>query len=71
MHAGLLDSRFASVIGGYQIWLTNWERNFTATATPVSPDTGRYGYFVTSDGVVRYSSVPALAPAGQAGQPVH
>src|SRR5262249_43231286 len=70
MAAGLLDSRFASVTSGYQISVSNFGRNFTAMATPVSRNTGRYGYYVVSDGVIRYSSVPALAPAGQAGHPV-
>jgi hypothetical protein len=68
--AGLLDSRFASVISGYQLGVVISGRSYTATATPVSTDSGRYGYFVTSDGVIRYSNVPALAPGGQAGQPV-
>jgi len=70
MSAGLLDSRFASVTSGYQILVSNFGRNFTATAIPVSKNTGRYGYYVVSDGVIRYSGVPALAPAGQAGHPV-
>jgi hypothetical protein len=68
--AGLLDSRFVSAISGYQFGVGTSGRSYTATATPVSTDMGRYGYFVTSDGVVRYSSVPALSPAGQAGQPI-
>jgi hypothetical protein len=67
---GLLDSRFASGIDGYQFAILISGGSYTATATPVSPNTGRYGYFVTSDGIVRYSNVPALAPAGQGGQPV-
>jgi hypothetical protein len=67
---GLLDSRFASAIEGYQFAILISGGSYTATATPVSPDTGRYGYFVTTDGLVRYSNVPALAPAGQGGQPV-
>jgi hypothetical protein len=67
---GLLDSRYASGIDGYQFAILISGGSYTATATPVSPNTGRYGYFVTSDGVVRYSNVPALAPAGRGGQPV-
>ena len=71
IRGGLLDSRLASAINGYQFAILISGESYTATATPVSTDTGRYGYFVTSDGVVRYSSVPALAPAGEAGRPVH
>jgi len=70
MTAGFLDSRFYSPVAGYQFAVVVSGQNYTATATPVSPDTGRYGYFVTSEGQIRYSSVPALAPVGQAGQPV-
>jgi hypothetical protein len=70
MTAGLVDSRFYSPVSGYQFAVVVSGQNYTATATPVSPDTGRYGYFVTSEGLIRYSSVPALAPIGQAGQPV-
>ncbi len=71
IRGGLLDSRLASAINGYQFAILISGESYTATATPVSTDTGRYGYFVTSDGVIRYSSVPALAPAGEAGRPVH
>lgn len=44
---------------------------FTATADPMTTNQGRYGYFITSVGEVRYSMEPDLAPAGAAGQPVH
>jgi hypothetical protein len=67
---GLLDSRFASPIDGYQFAILISGGSYTATATPVSPNTGRYGYFVSTDGIIRYSNVPALAPAGQGGQQV-
>jgi prepilin-type N-terminal cleavage/methylation domain-containing protein len=45
-------------------------RDFTVTASPASPNDGRYGYYVTPDGTVRYSTVTALAPVGAAGTPV-
>jgi hypothetical protein len=67
---GLLAPRFTSEIAGYQFAILISGGSYTATAIPASPDTGRYGYFVTTDGIVRYSNVPALAPAGQGGQPV-
>jgi prepilin-type N-terminal cleavage/methylation domain-containing protein len=45
-------------------------RDFTITANPASANDGRYGYFITPDGVVRYSAATSLAPVGAAGQPV-
>jgi hypothetical protein len=73
IRAGLLDSRFTSAVSGYQfaISIAVSGNTFRATATPVSPNSGRYGYIVTTDGVIRYSAVPAMAPPGQAGKPLH
>jgi hypothetical protein len=45
--------------------------DFTATAEPATANEARYAYFVTSDGTVRYSTNPQLAPPGVAGEPVH
>jgi len=45
-------------------------RDFTVFANPASTNDGRYGYYVTPDGTVRYTTVTAMAPTGQAGQPV-
>jgi len=70
IQAGFLDSRFMSTVSGYDFTITVSGRRYTATATPASPNSGRYGYSVTTDGVVRYSTVPTQAPAGQAGNPV-
>ena len=42
-------------------------RDFTVSANPASSNDGRYNYFITPDGTVRYGT---LAPAGMAGQPV-
>src|SRR5262245_5601620 len=67
---GLLDSRFLSTVSGYDFAINISGRRYTATATPASPNSGRYGYFVTTDGVVRYSAIPTQAPAGQNGNPV-
>jgi len=70
IQAGFLDSRFMSTVSGYDFTISISGRRYTATATPSSANTGRYGYSVTTDGVVRYSSVPTQAPAGQAGSPL-
>jgi hypothetical protein len=68
--AGLIDSSFTSPVNGYQFTITVAGRNYIAIATPVSANNGRYGYYVTADGVVRYSRTPGLAPPGQSGEPV-
>jgi type IV pilus assembly protein PilA len=68
--AGLLDSTFNSVKAGYNFGVTASGSDYTATATPASSNTGRYGYYATPDAVVRYSTVSSLAPAGQAGNAV-
>jgi hypothetical protein len=70
VQAGMLDSRFMSTLGGYDFVINALPRRYTATATPASPGNGRYGYFVTTDSVVRYSGDPAQAPSGMAGKPV-
>jgi hypothetical protein len=72
IRAGLLDSRFTSAVSGYTfaVSIALGGNTFRATATPVSPNSGRYGYSVTTDGVIRYSAVPAMAPPGQAGKPL-
>jgi len=70
--AGLLDSTFTSgsVKAGYNFSVAASGSNYTAVATPASPNTGRFGYYSTPDAVVRYSTITTLAPAGQAGQAV-
>jgi prepilin-type N-terminal cleavage/methylation domain-containing protein len=72
--AGLLDTRFNSVttgVSGYSYGIdTSVVGNYTATATAISPNNGRWAYFSGPDGVVRYTATTALAPTGQAGLPV-
>jgi hypothetical protein len=68
--AGLIDRSFRSAVNGYQFTITVAGRNYIAMAIPVSANDGRYGYYVTADGVVRYSRTPGLAPPGQSGAPV-
>jgi type II secretory pathway pseudopilin PulG len=68
----LLDSDFRHPISGYYftVKVSTAGSEFTATAEPAAVNQGRYGYFITSNGEVRYSSEPDLAPAGAAGKPV-
>ena len=69
----LLDSDLRRTVSGYYftVKVSTAGSEFTATAEPASSGEGRYGYFITSNGEVRYSTDPDLAPAGAAGKPVH
>jgi prepilin-type N-terminal cleavage/methylation domain-containing protein len=71
--AGLLDTRFSNTttgVSGYSFGVTTATGNYTATATAISTNNGRYAYYSGPDGVVLYTSTATLAPAGQAGNPV-
>jgi Tfp pilus assembly protein PilE len=70
---GLVDSDLRRTVSGYYftVKVSTAGSEFTATAEPASSGEGRYGYFITSAGEVRYSTDPDLAPAGAAGKPVH
>jgi type II secretory pathway pseudopilin PulG len=68
--ARLLDTSFKGPNAGYSFAIENSGDDYTATATPVSAAEGRYGYYSTSDTIIRYSRDPALAPSGQAEEPV-
>jgi hypothetical protein len=68
---GLLDLRFRSPINCYRYSVKGAGKAYTATATPVRVGTfSRYEYYVTEEGVVRYSITPSFAPAGMVDQPV-
>jgi prepilin-type N-terminal cleavage/methylation domain-containing protein len=77
--AGLLDSRFANTattpLSGYTFAVTlsgtPTGTDYVAAANPASTSTGRWGYYSSPDAVVRYTTDTALAPSGQAGQPVN
>ncbi len=68
--AGLLDSGFNGTKGGYNYSVTSSGTDYTIFASPASTNNGRYGYYSTPDGVVRYSTVTTLAPTGQSGNAV-
>jgi type IV pilus assembly protein PilA len=68
--AGLLDTAFNGIRGGYDYDIVTNGMDYTITAVPASSNNGRFGYYSVPDGVVRYSSQTTLAPTGQAGNPV-
>jgi prepilin-type N-terminal cleavage/methylation domain-containing protein len=64
----LLDNRFGTgVIGGYGYSISTDGFQYTVMATPVSTNSARYGYYMTADGVVHYSTTTTLAPTGLSG----
>ena len=69
--ARLLDSSFITgPKAGYYLRITTSGEDYTAVATPATPNMGRYGYYSNSDTVIRYSSEAGLAPPDRAGASV-
>jgi prepilin-type N-terminal cleavage/methylation domain-containing protein len=68
--AGLLDTGFSGVKNGYNYSVTSTGTDYTIFAAPASTNNGRFAYYSTPDGVVRYSTVTTLAPANMSGSPV-
>ena len=73
INSTLIPSNFIpGPVSGYDfaVALNGTSTDFTVTASPASSNEGRYGYYVTADGTVRYSLVATLAPGGAVGTPV-
>jgi prepilin-type N-terminal cleavage/methylation domain-containing protein len=77
--AGLLDSRFGTgIVSGYNFAVTASVGDYTATAMPVSPNSGRYAYYSLPDAVIRYQTTASgcggpggnCFPTGFSDQPV-
>jgi hypothetical protein len=66
----LLDQSFLQVKTGYRIALNLESDNYAAAAIPTSASTGRYVFYITREGVVRYSNEKADAPPNLAGKPI-
>ena len=67
---GLLDARFSGSISGYAYNIAVSGNIYTANATAVSTNAGRYDYYTLADYVLRYATDPTRAPAGLTGEPV-
>jgi len=73
--AGMIDSRFAGSISGYTFTLDASGNNYTVTATPVSVNSGRFGYYSAPDAVIRFlttttaTCIPCF-PGNLSGAPV-
>ena len=67
---GLLDARFTASISGYNYTISTTTGDYTASATAVSSNAGRFDFYTKPDYVLRYSTDPTRAPAGFSGAPV-
>ena len=68
---GLLPENFRGAVNGFNYGVISSGSDFVGAAIPNASGSGRYGFYVTPDGTVRYSTIEQLAPAGQNGAPVH
>jgi len=69
--ARLIDESFTSNKAGYKYIVEVSAADYTAMAVPINGNSGRYGYYILPDAVIRFSTDTALAPAGQTGRAVH
>jgi hypothetical protein len=72
---GLLDAHFAHPIHGYVFTATPTGDGYMAAAIPTSKDAGKYGYYSTADGVIRYATFRSATcnpcfPQGRSGKPL-
>jgi prepilin-type N-terminal cleavage/methylation domain-containing protein len=67
---GLIDPRFSGSISGYSFTLAVSGNIYTANATAISTNAGRFDYYTLPDYVIRYATDPTRAPAGLSGEPV-
>jgi prepilin-type N-terminal cleavage/methylation domain-containing protein len=71
--AALIPSNFVpGPVSGYNfnVDLDVTGTQFTVYAVPASANEGRYGYYITADGTVRFSTDTTQAPTGANGAPV-
>src|SRR5262249_2130850 len=61
--AGLIDSRFTKTVSGYDYVLSTFNGGYSVIATPGSTHSGRYGYYMPIDAVVRYQTATSTTCA--------
>jgi hypothetical protein len=68
---GLLPGNFRGIVNGFNYGVISVGSDFVVAAIPNDSGSARNGFYVTPDGVVRYSTIESLAPAGKNGAPVN
>jgi prepilin-type N-terminal cleavage/methylation domain-containing protein len=68
---GLLDARYTGSMSGYNYTMTVSAGDYTANATAVSTNAGRFDFYTKPDYIIRYSTDPTRAPTGLSGAPVN
>jgi len=69
--AQLLPETFRGTVNGFNYGVISVGSEFVVAAIPNDPGSARYGFYVAPDGLVRYSTIESLAPAGRSGAPVN
>lgn len=67
---GLLDGRFSGSMSGYTYNIAVSGNIYTAYASAVSSNAGRWDFYTMADFVLRYATDPLRAPAGLTSAPV-
>ena len=68
--AGLIDERFMGTVSGLNFSIVTAGSSYAAVAVPAAQGNTRYGYYATSDAIIRYVTLESLAPPRQGGNPV-
>jgi hypothetical protein len=71
IEAQLLPENFRGTVSGFNYGVISVGSDYVVAAIPNDSGSIRYGFYTTPDGLVRYSTIESLAPAGQSGAPVH
>jgi hypothetical protein len=69
--AQLLPETFRGTVNGFNYGVISVGSEFVVAAIPNDSGSAQYGFYVTPDGVVRYSTIDSLAPAGRNAEPVN
>jgi hypothetical protein len=68
--AGLVTDRFLGPVSGFLFSVIVVGKDYAVAAVPITAEAGRYAFYSTPDGVIRYSTSEFLAPVGRVGLPV-
>jgi type IV pilus assembly protein PilA len=72
---GLIDARFSGSVSGYNYAVIASSTDYTVSATPTTPNAGRFGYYSLPDAVIRFQTATSATctpcyPGTLSGAPV-